>query len=77
MSEYISSDVLAEEAKKLGMQAWAYDENGWPSGFVGGKLLETILKLGNIFLTCSICSGFGSSTNQSLGRFPTSLFVDG
>lgn len=22
------------------MQAWAYDENGWPSGFAGGKLLE-------------------------------------
>ena len=33
--------ACAEEAKKLGMQAWAYDENGWPSGFVGGKLLET------------------------------------
>lgn len=29
------------EAKKLGMDAWAYDENGWPSGFVGGKILET------------------------------------
>ena len=22
------------------MQAWCYDENGWPSGFAGGKLLE-------------------------------------
>ena len=30
----------AEEAKKLDMKAWIYDENGWPSGFVGGKLLE-------------------------------------
>lgn len=28
------------EAKRLGMSAWAYDENGWPSGFAGGKLLE-------------------------------------
>lgn len=28
------------EAKKQDMQAWAYDENGWPSGFAGGKLLE-------------------------------------
>ncbi|MBQ4269782.1 MAG: hypothetical protein IJB97_09075, partial [Clostridia bacterium] len=27
-------------AKELGMNAWVYDENGWPSGFVGGKLLE-------------------------------------
>ena len=33
--------ACCEEAKKLGMQAWLYDENGWPSGFVGGKLLET------------------------------------
>ena len=29
-----------KEAKKLGMEAYAYDENGWPSGFAGGKLLE-------------------------------------
>lgn len=28
------------EAKRIGMSAWAYDENGWPSGFAGGKLLE-------------------------------------
>lgn len=33
--------ACCQEAKKLGMQAWLYDENGWPSGFVGGKLLET------------------------------------
>ena len=30
----------AETAKKENMQAWAYDENGWPSGFVGGILLQ-------------------------------------
>ncbi len=29
-----------DHAKKLNMNAWIYDENGWPSGFVGGKLLE-------------------------------------
>ncbi|MBQ8684590.1 MAG: hypothetical protein IJ514_00250 [Clostridia bacterium] len=29
-----------EEAKKRGMYVWLYDENGWPSGFAGGKLLE-------------------------------------
>lgn len=22
------------------MNAWSYDENGWPSGFAGMKLLE-------------------------------------
>ncbi len=26
----------AEEAAKCGMHPWAYDENGWPSGFGGG-----------------------------------------
>lgn len=31
-----------DEAAKRNMKAWAYDENGWPSGFVGGKLLENI-----------------------------------
>ena len=45
-TEYLSEDWMkcieacCEEASALGMQAWAYDENGWPSGFVGGKLLE-------------------------------------
>lgn len=45
-TEYMSEEWMeciescAEEAKKLGMKAWAYDENGWPSGFAGGKLLE-------------------------------------
>lgn len=33
-------NVCLKKAKSLGMQAWIYDENGWPSGFVGGKLLQ-------------------------------------
>lgn len=33
-------EACCEEAQKLGMNPWAYDENGWPSGFAGGKLLE-------------------------------------
>ncbi|MDO4284446.1 MAG: hypothetical protein Q4C60_03835 [Eubacteriales bacterium] len=28
--------TAAGQAKKLGMQAWIYDEDGWPSGFAGG-----------------------------------------
>lgn len=44
-TEYLSKEwfdrinFCAEKAAENGMQAWAYDENGWPSGFVGGKLL--------------------------------------
>lgn len=45
-TEYLSEEWMecietcTEEAKKLDMKAWLYDENGWPSGFAGGKLLE-------------------------------------
>ncbi len=45
-TEYMSEEWMeciaacAEEAKKRHMQAWLYDENGWPSGFAGGKVLE-------------------------------------
>lgn len=44
-TEYMSEewmqciDVCIDEAEKNGMAAWIYDENGWPSGFAGGKLL--------------------------------------
>lgn len=46
ITEYLSEDWMqcveacADEADKLGMNAWIYDENGWPSGFAGGKLLD-------------------------------------
>ncbi|MBQ7347636.1 MAG: hypothetical protein IJW55_06730 [Clostridia bacterium] len=45
-TEYMSDEwfdcikFCVSEAEKYGMEAWAYDENGWPSGFANGKLLE-------------------------------------
>ena len=45
-TEYLSDEWMdciktcTEEGKKIGMKSWLYDENGWPSGFAGGKLLE-------------------------------------
>ncbi len=33
-------DACVDAGKRLNMESWAYDENGWPSGFVGGKLLD-------------------------------------
>lgn len=45
-TEYLSEEWMecieacAEQAEKSGMKAWVYDENGWPSGFAGRKLLE-------------------------------------
>lgn len=36
--------VLAavDEAKKLGMEAWIYDEDRWPSGFCGGRVQKAV-----------------------------------
>ncbi|NLD87248.1 MAG: hypothetical protein GX633_03205, partial [Clostridiales bacterium] len=45
-TEYLSEEwfdcvrACVDEAERLDMEAWSYDENGWPSGFAGGKLLE-------------------------------------
>ncbi len=33
-------EACLKKAKQLNMRVWIYDENGWPSGFVGGKLLK-------------------------------------
>lgn len=59
ITEYLSEewmnaiDVCVKRANELGMEPWAYDENGWPSGFAGGKLLEDI-KNHDKYLTCTI-----------------------
>lgn len=43
-TEYLSNDWMEaieaglDEAGKTGLNAWVYDEEGWPSGFVGGKV---------------------------------------
>lgn len=46
MTEYLGEEwfeatkVCIDEAKAQNMNAWCYDENGWPSGFAGMKLLD-------------------------------------
>ncbi|MCR4622416.1 MAG: hypothetical protein K5663_10095 [Clostridiales bacterium] len=46
VTEYMGEDwfkcvaACVDESQKRDMRAWAYDENGWPSGFAGMKLLE-------------------------------------
>ncbi len=53
-------EACLKKAKELGMEAWAYDENGWPSGFVGGKLLEKEEYLAQ-FLTYEVKDSFDDS----------------
>lgn len=33
-------ETAAQYAKQLGMKIWLYDEDNWPSGYAGGKVLE-------------------------------------
>ena len=44
--------ACSEKAKELGLKPWLYDENGWPSGAAGGKLLSDYECLEN-YLTFS------------------------
>lgn len=46
-------EACLKKAKELNMEAYAYDENGWPSGFVGGKLLEDPSNC-DMYFTCKI-----------------------
>ncbi len=42
--EYLGDDwfktcaIALEEAENLGLDVWIYDEDGWPSGFAGGRV---------------------------------------
>ena len=44
LTEYMSDEwfdnvkAAIDEAHARGMHPWAYDENGWPSGFADGKV---------------------------------------
>ena len=44
-------EACCDEAKRRGMDAWSYDENGWPSGFAGGLLLKDPENR-DMYLTC-------------------------
>lgn len=52
LTEYMGEEwfdnvyAACNEGEKRGMRSWAYDENGWPSGFGDGRLL----KLGEDYL---------------------------
>ena len=44
ITEYLGDDwfdminAVADESEKIGMEAWLYDEDRWPSGSAGGKV---------------------------------------
>ncbi len=82
-TEYMSREwfdavhVCVDEAKKHGMEAWAYDENGWPSGFAGGELLKDSRNHA-CGLICETSDSFPDATEDLLGYLrPCTLFAGG
>lgn len=73
-TEYMSDEwfdcvkACIDEAKRLGMEAWAYDENGWPSGFAGGRLLEEPDNHA-VFVEGRLCSEFPAATDNTLAVY--------
>ncbi len=57
-TEYMSDEWFGnvsaslDEGENLGMLAWGYDENGWPSGFGGGAVNGLGLKYQQKYLRC-------------------------
>lgn len=49
-----------DEAKKCGMYAWGYDENGWPSGFGGGL----VNGLGEKYQLKYLCMEYGKKNTD-------------
>lgn len=61
-------DACISEAEKCGMEAWAYDENGWPSGFAGGALLQDSDNHA-VYLTCGTEDVYPPATEEVLGVY--------
>ncbi|MBE6903468.1 MAG: hypothetical protein E7480_02560 [Ruminococcaceae bacterium] len=71
VTEYLSDEwfeaikVCMDEAEKCSMDAWCYDENGWPSGFAGMKLLEDSQNFAH-YIVCETKNSFDA---QALGVY--------
>ena len=66
--------AATEEAEKLGMSAWLYDEDRWPSGTVGGEVTKTLeYQLKFISMYDEDCQDFDAHISGELGRFAIKL----
>lgn len=63
LTEYLGEEWFSatknciHDAERLGMKAWAYDENGWPSGFGNGLVNALGVKYQQKYLRCEKSSG--------------------
>ncbi|NOY80818.1 MAG: hypothetical protein GXP31_07410, partial [Kiritimatiellaeota bacterium] len=66
MSEEWMENIAAgvDEARSRGMGAWAYDENGWPSGFGSGRVNGKGLRFQQKYLRWQEASGADSANRE-------------
>lgn len=55
-----------EEGKESGLDAWAYDEEGWPSGFAGGLVPELSEDYWAKFISLKVCASVDEVEKDSL-----------
>ncbi|MBQ9086584.1 MAG: hypothetical protein IJY47_05300 [Clostridia bacterium] len=58
-----------DEAKKRGMHAWAYDENGWPSGFGNGMINAKGVAYQQKYLRIEAGEGHTERTIANVGEY--------
>lgn len=62
-------EASIEEADARGMHAWAYDENGWPSGFGSGIVNGKGVAYQQKFLRYEVGEGEGENTIANVGGY--------
>lgn len=74
-TEYLSKEWMdcvcacVDEAMKLGMEAWLYDENGWPSGFSGGLVNSLGVDYQQKYLRCECCDAAEAAAGENTIAF--------
>ncbi|MBE6359313.1 MAG: hypothetical protein E7057_08745 [Lentisphaerae bacterium] len=64
-------EASLDEAGKLGMDAWLYDENGWPSGFGGGLVNGLGEKYQAKYLRCEVIDAADAAEKENTLGFYT------
>ncbi len=69
-------NLCADEAERLGMEAWLYDEDRWPSGTAGGLVTERPeFRLKFIRLRVVSAAEYAGAGGHSAGSNPLAVFA--
>ena len=74
-TEYMSEEwfniveACLDKADELNMDAWAYDENGWPSGFADGIVPQTSHDYQQKWLVCETVTDINSVPENVIGLY--------